>query len=154
MGMMFNNYRQWVFVLFFCGMSANVAAQDFIGQPMQMQGYAPQDAYSMGHEKAPSPPPGPYQVDPDPKSANIYYDMRETESYHQQPEPYSGYVAPQYPAGQIAPSPYRQGYYPSPALGGYYQPGREAYGHTYPPTYPGYSPYSQPQYVNPYGQQR
>jgi len=137
--------KQWMIFLFLCGFTINVTAQGIDNQ--SAQGYGQQEGYVTGAEMAP-PPPGPYQVDPGTKSANINYDMHETAPLQQQSQPYGGYAMPQYPPAQMSGNPYRQGYYPppAPALGGYYRQYGGAYGNGYPPPQ-----YPQPQYIAPYG---
>ena len=147
---MLNDYKQWMIFLFLGGITINVAAQGLADQPGQMQGVGQQVSYVTEGEMAP-PPPGPYQVDPDSKSTNINYDMHETAPYTQRSQPYDDYVAPQYPSGQMPDNPYGQGYYLPPAPSGYYRQYGGAYGNGYPPPYPSYPQYSQPQYMTPYG---
>lgn len=148
------------------GLSVNATAQDLVNTPAQTQEYAPQQNIATGEDMAP-PPLGPYQVDPDSKSANIYNNMHETMPYKQHPEQYGGDLGSRYPAGQMS-VPYGQGYYPSsaphgqgyypsspmPAPDGYSPQYGETYGNRYPPPYPGYPHLSQPQYGYPYGPQQ
>jgi hypothetical protein len=155
---MFKNYKQWMMLLFVYAITFNIAAQEPVNQPVQMQNYPMQEAIALDQEMAPAPP-GPYQVDPDSNSANIYNDMHETVPYNQQPETYGGYVAPRYPATQMSDpygQGYNQGYNPAPA-----PYGQRSYGQGYNPapapygqrsygqgSYPAPAPYGQ----RPYGQ--
>lgn len=141
-----------------CGLATSTVAQDLVNAPVQTHEYARQQNIATEGDMAP-PPLGPYQVDPDSKSSNIYNEMHETMPYKRHPEQYGGDFASRYPDGQgYNPSsvPYGQGYNPSPmpAPDGYYPQYGETYGNQYPPPYPGYPQYSQPRYGYPHGPQQ
>ncbi len=92
----------------------------------------------MSREELLPPPPGPYQLDPEPMSATIYEQGdNEAVQYPQRTDEYHGYNGPQYYRGSQQ-YQYQQPYAPPQ---GYYPQQRGTYGYGSQPDYQGYQGY-------------